>query len=114
MNLKNLKFLLFVLLALTITSCVGTVKKEPIIANTPSWSGSNQNSGFIGFTNGNYGVITSNAVIRYNLLIEKYGKDFLPPLVENQGLISEPPIFIIEPECLEKFVRMNRWYKTGK
>lgn len=113
-TLRNLNLILFVLLALTITSCVKTVKKEPIVASVPSWSGANQNSGFLYFTNLNSGVIDSNAVIRYNLLIDKYGNKFLPPVKKNDGLVSEPPIFIIDAEHLEKFIRMNRWYKTGE
>lgn len=91
----------------------GTIKREPVIATTPSWMGTNQNSGFIGFTNGNYGVITPLALERYNLLIEKYGDRFLPPLKKNDGIISVPPNYWITPANLEYFVRMNRWYKTG-
>lgn len=103
---------IIVFCSVTYSGCA-TVKRELVVATQPSWDGTNQNSGFIGFTNGNYGIITSNLVERQKLLIKKYGDKFLPPIKENDGLTAIPPYFTISPEALERLIRMNRWHKTG-
>src|SRR3990167_2639446 len=83
-----------------------------------SWDGNVQNSGFVMFMTNYSGLITSNAVFRYNSLIEKYGREFNPPLSINDGIYSTnwngTNLFVINPQALTHFVQMNHWKKQGR
>ena len=96
-----------------IAVCIGctTVVPETIHANAASWDGTNQNSGFIGWTNGQ-GIITVHAAERYTGLIAIYGKRFVPPLTPGYGLTPTNGVYWITPEAITDFAKMNRWRKA--
>lgn len=77
-----------------------------------AWSESGQNAGFLYFTNGNAGVLTSSAVERYNYLAGRYGKRFAPPIKPWDGITNAGGIFIISPQHLEHFVMMTYWFRN--
>lgn len=96
-----------------IAGCTTVITQQP---ESPSASFDNgvRNSGFVGWTNYNNvdcGIITSNAVNRYNALIAIYGKRFFPPLTPNTGICTNciPDLILIQSQDLEHFIRMNRW-----
>lgn len=105
--------LTFSLAALSSGCGCTTVIPKTVTSSQPSWDGTNQNSGFIRFE-GNSGVITSNARVRYNGLIEIYGKKFVPPITTDFGVWPDKDgNYIITPQALTKFIEMNRWRKSG-
>lgn len=109
---------LFVFLILLNISCTFVPRFSK--AKVPSFSGDSLNSGFIGFTNLNvnrqhYGLIDKKASIKYNLLTAKYGFLFIPPVLPQEGLTEiNSNLFLIDPEHLSDFIKMNQWYKSGK
>lgn len=111
-----LSFFVALWLAAMLTGCT-TVTPRIVEAPKPSWDGTNQNSGFVGWSGPN-GVITPHARERYNGLIEIYGKKFIPPLVHDYGItiktnqIDSSLIIEITPEALADFALMNRWHKV--
>jgi hypothetical protein len=100
----------FCLVALAV-GCT-TVTPRQVESPTASWDGTNQNSGFIGWTADGSGIITPHARDRYNGLIDIYGKRFIPPLVFDYGIQpTAANTFTITPEALSDFATMNRWRK---
>lgn len=96
------------LLALTIAGC-GTVAPKPVTAGA-SWDGTNQNSGFIGWTANGCGVLTPHAYDRYNALIDDYGNRFHPALEAGRGVIGYTNgTYLFTPEAIADFAAMNRW-----
>ena len=81
---------------------------------SPSFDGGLQNSGFLGFTNG-MALITVNAWLRYNSLIERYGNQIIPPLEFNAGVTTNVPgvSYLLDKQHLVDFATMNRWFKAG-
>jgi hypothetical protein len=99
---------------LLINALSGCTTATPRVVESPaaSWDGTNQNSGFIGWS-GHSGVITPHARDRYNALIEIYSKKFVPPLLTDYGITATTSnVFLITPEALADFVLMNRWHKV--
>lgn len=116
-----LPFLLLTIAALLVLSgCTSTVIPPHVEASAPSFDPSGaQNSGFLGWTNfedAHVGIITEDARERYNLLVAQYGRDFLPPLNQDQGLRQMPGTntWFIMPAALVDFSTMNRWRKEGR
>ena len=110
--MKSLKFILLSCFLLGMTACT-TVTPSTVIASAPSWDGTEQNSGIIGTFAGGFNV-TEHFRDRYNALVDSYGERFAPALRRNAGLSIGPNgTFIIDPEHMEKFVRMNAWRKAG-
>jgi len=109
-------FVQILLLILLLVSC--TVLPKVVKPASISWDGNVQNSGFVMFMTNYSGLITSNAVFRYNSLIEKYGREFNPPLSINDGIYSTnwngTNLFVINPQALTHFVQMNHWKKQGR
>jgi hypothetical protein len=104
---------LFALVGLWLLAIVGCTTVTPRLVESPaaSWDGTNQNSGFIGWS-GASGLITPHARDRYNALIQIYGQKFAPPLVADYGLTATSSnVFLIKPEALTDFATMNRWRK---
>ena len=101
-----------VISALVIGAC--TVAPPVLKDQVPSFDGGVQNSGFLGFTNG-MGLITVTARMRYNLLIERYGNQFIPPLEHDAGIFTNVPgqSYFIDKQHLVDFATMNRWSKSG-
>ena len=111
MNLLS-KFCGFLFLAMLI-GCAGTTVPKPAKDTVASWDGTNQNSGFIGFTSDGSGIITAHARDRYNGLAARYSNQFIPPLKLDDGLKPMGTNWLIDPEHLVKFRTMNRWRKSG-
>ena len=116
------------LLCAFITSCTVVPKPVYIIdtqpsfdASTPKTEATNQNSGFIGFLKNGNGIITQNAVNRYNNLIDKYQKNVLDETgykieknsgifpLEGNNILSE-----IDKQHLFYFIIMNQWNKQDR
>jgi hypothetical protein len=94
--------------------CTTTVTPRIVASLQASWDGTNQNSGFIGFTDAG-GIITPHARDRYNGLIELYGKKFIPPITFDYGISQHTnENYIITPQALSDFAQMNRWYKSTR
>lgn len=110
-------------LALAISGCTTVIPQQP---ESPGASFDNgvRNSGLICITNLDYsynltsdlrypivGIITSNALARYNDLIKTYGNRFHPPLNEGEGTCTTcvSNLILIQAQDLEHFIRMNRW-----
>ncbi len=121
-----MKYLLII--SLLLCSCKSTnnvEKNEPsvqivqgvpeIIKYTePSFDNNEQNSGIIDFIPDLGWIITEKAAARYNLLINKFGGDFVPPILPNFGLsiIYNPDKkIILTQEAMVKFAIMNQKYK---
>jgi hypothetical protein len=101
------------LLALALTGCAGTIRPAVVTRNAASWDGTNQNSGFLMFTNGG-ALITSHARDRYNGLIGTYGARFVPPLAPDAGVQAAGIWYQIDAEHLADFCTMERWRREGK
>lgn len=118
-----LPMLLAVLLA-ALAGCTTVIPQQPE-SPSASYDGGVRNSGFICFTNLSLdntkltndphdllvGIITTNALARYNSLIAIYGKRFNPPLNASEGTCDTciTNLILIQAQDLEHFARMNRW-----
>ena len=106
---KGLLFILAVItavLAIMIVMSGCTIAAGPVVSKTPSYDGSNLNSGFLGFNSNHVGQITWKARDRYNGLIEIYGTNFIPALKKDYEITPVPGntnAFWISKEGLEKF-----------
>lgn len=75
-----------------------------------SFDGTQQNSGVLGLDGEGDLIITLHAVDRYNALIDKYGKEFTPPLQHNEGLfLTDTNTALMSFGAVQHFVTMNRW-----
>ncbi len=109
---------LFLLCALSVLllSFGCTVTPKRAVAQSISFDGTNQNSGFIGWDQDGYGMITRHARDRYVSLVLLYGDRFAPPLLGQPGVSPyhfDPPegYWRITPEALVNFQIMNAWRK---
>lgn len=110
------------LFAIAVTTCVlgagcaSTVTPAAIERTANSWDGTNQNSGFIAWTNGG-ALITAHARDRYNALVKIYGGRFQPPLQADAGIdgtYAANGTYWIDAEHLADFSAMNRWRRGEK
>ena len=85
--------------------------------SVPSFDGTNQDSGFVAFAPDGAGIITPNALARYNGLIALYCGQFIPPLEPNAGICAAPAPWLgfyrIDQQHLDYFATMNRWRKQA-
>jgi len=110
-----------------LVSCSTKTVIPVVIKDTkPSFDGNKQDSGLISVSDAG-AIVTQRFVDRYNALIGAYGDEpeFLPPLVENQGVVPAPAaeqernadrgqIYLMEKGTLVHFIRMNQWRKAGR
>jgi hypothetical protein len=116
-----------ILLSFFLFGC--TIAPKPIKDDIASFDSStppqysNQNSGFLGFTDDGFGIITVNAKNKYNNLIELYKDVFFKEmgvkLVNNFGIKHHVDkynnkLYAISPQALEYFIILNQWIKSGK
>jgi hypothetical protein len=90
-------------------------------ASTPADQPTDQNSGFIGFLQNGNGIITQNAVNRYNNLIERYSDMVLKEtgykIIKNSGILpieGNNVLFEIDKQHLFYFIIMNQWNKQNR
>ena len=100
------------------TGCASTVTPAAVNRTQASWDGTNQNSGFVCYTNGG-ALITPHARDRYNELVKVYGGRFQPKLEVDDGISRGSPTelgapYFIDAEHLADFSAMNRWQKGEK
>lgn len=110
------------------TACTVVPKPTYIINTQPSFDAStpkeeptNQNSGFIGFLQNGNGIITQNAVDRYNNLINRYAtmvlKDTGYKIEKDSGIFpieGNNKLFEIDKQHLFYFIIMNQWNKQNR
>jgi hypothetical protein len=102
-------------LLLTGGCLTSTVVPEPVVSTATSFDGTNQNSGLICFTTNGTAILTPHARDRYNLLIARYGTNFIPSLTNDAGIVPTlTNTYEIDAEHLADFCSMNRWKKSGK
>ncbi len=126
MNKKITTLILF--LCIAVSSCTVIPKPDYIINTVPSFDAStpasaltSQNSGFIGFLANGSGIITPNAVDRYNNLINAYGKMILEDtgyrIKKNSGITpidGDNTLYEIDEQHLYYFILMNQWNKQKR
>jgi hypothetical protein len=104
--------MLMLLAVIGLSSC--TVTPKTVRDKTASFDGNQQNSGFLGYDGEGYGIITSNALARYNGLIAKYGERYAPPLKPNAGVTPHTNgTFRIDNAHDVRAREMNRWRRSG-
>lgn len=97
------------------SSCTTTVTPKIVRDSTASFDGNAQNSGFLGYTEDGYGVITEKARKRYNALIKTYGKRYPVTLKPDAGLKAfTNGTWLIDNEHDVKATEMNLWRKSGR
>ena len=80
---------LFLVLASCKTTEVKTILPERIVQTEPSFDGNSQDSGVKDYIDGKGFLVTKSAAARYNALLFIYGKNHVPPIPENDGVIRE-------------------------
>lgn len=94
--------------------CSSTVTPAPVESRQASFDQGEQNSGVLALVPG-AALITPRARDRYNALVAIYGREFLPPLVSDEGVTREADgNFRITNEALQKFILMNAWRRMGR
>lgn len=107
-------FLTLCLSCIILISCSSTIRPKPIESNVPSFDGTNQNSGLLGFDNYGYVIISQRAYDQYNLLIDKYGHTFIPPLTLSYGAESwTNGTYRLTPEAAFNYAKMKHMFKEG-
>ena len=97
-----------------IVGCSSTVTPAPVESRQASVDQGAENSGVLALVPGG-ALITPRARDRYNALVAIYGREFLPPLVADQGVTREADgNFRITNEALQKFILMNAWRRMGR
>lgn len=99
--------ILTLLAILMFSGCTVAPKILPPAASA-SYDGNDKNSGFIAFNADGSATITAHARDRYNSLIEKYAKNFNPPLQKDDGVRRIGDSWVIDKEHLKDFALMNR------
>jgi hypothetical protein len=89
-----------------------TVIPRNVRSPVASFSGTNQNSGFIGFASDGQGIINAQKRDEYNALARQYGTHWLVPVKPDDGLrATTTNTWIIDQEHLVKFQHMQ-WLRN--
>lgn len=124
----NKKTLIVAFFSVLLAACTVVPKPYYIIDSTPSFDSSTpakyelkQNSGFIGFLQNGNGIVTENAVKRYNNLINEYGDNLLDDtgykIEKNSGILpiqGDNNLYEIDQQHLFYFILMNQWNKQNR
>ncbi len=112
----QLGLLIFIiLLAVVVATSAGcsTVTPKQVRSESPSYDGNDQNSGIIVSTKDGF-LVTPRFHIRYNALIEVYGRDFTPPLHEEEGIAKvDANTYLIDKQHMTQFLEMDAWLRAG-
>jgi hypothetical protein len=102
-------------LVISVCGCVGTVRPAPVTRAMASWDGTNQNSGFLCWTNGG-AIITEQARERYDGLRMTYGMLESPVVRAGDGIQSGPDFatWFIDSQRLAYFSKWTRWKREGR
>lgn len=110
-----LKLAVILIAVVVVTGCVKTYIPQQATPDQISFSGNNQNAGFLGFAEDGSGVIDTMARLKYNSLISIYATNFLPHIYPDYGVKAYTnETYLITKEGLSKFATMNRWSKNAK
>lgn len=104
--------LILIVVVVSLSAC--TVVPKPVESSQASFGDSGkQNSGFLGFVEGG-ALIDEGARTRYNVLIELYGKEWLPAIEEDHGVRKLATAYFITNEAFQKFSVMSAWKRMGR
>ena len=97
--------------------CASTVTPPVAVAWSPSWDGTNLNSGFVCYTTNasgtvTGGIITAHAAARYNALMSTYGGTWQAKPADGLTELTNG-LFAIDAQHLSYFTTANRWRKNG-
>jgi len=106
--------------AVVLAGCHGTVTPPRAAAAVASWDGTNQNSGFLGWTTNSAGettgaFITAHALERYNALMLDYGAAWQTK--PGDGVTYLPDggrSFWIDAGHLQHFDDAQKWQRNGR
>lgn len=102
-----------ILLCGCLCGCLSWTNPTPDIINSDTISYDeygNQTSGIISVSNDKTGfIVTKHFIDRYNSMIEKYGKKFVPELKKEQGVskIDNTKFYFISNQSMGYFLTMN-------
>ncbi len=102
-----------ILLCCCLCGCLSWTNPTPDIINSDTISYDeygNQTSGIISVSNDKTGfIVTKHFIDRYNSMIEKYGKKFVPELKKDQGVskIDNTKFYFISNQSMGYFLTMN-------
>lgn len=102
-----------ILLCCCLCGCLSWTNPTPDIINSNTISYDeygNQTSGIISVSNDKTGfIVTKHFIDRYNSMIEKYGKKFVPELKKDQGVskIDNTKFYFISNQSMGYFLTMN-------
>lgn len=102
-----------ILLCCCLCGCLSWTNPTPDIINSDTISYDeygNQTSGIISVSDDKTGfIVTKHFIDRYNSMIEKYGKKFVPELKKEQGVskIDNTKFYFISNQSMGYFLTMN-------
>jgi hypothetical protein len=105
-----------ILASFIFAGCTGTVAPKQVTATQASFDavpdarGQYQNSGILGFTN-HMVILTPTARDRYNALVKKWGKNFIPAITnQDAGLtLMGTNRWLMDKDHLDKWATMTAW-----
>ena len=95
-------------------ACVSTVAPPAVVSHQAAWSGTNQDSGFIGWTPAGEGILSPGGHELYLDLAGHYGTRASPPVVGDACRPTATNTWLIDQEHLELMLTMRRWQRGGK
>jgi len=88
-------------------SCT-TVTPKIVTAESIEFEGNNQDAGFKGYLTDGCLVISSNKVMQYDALIDRYSTNFVPPMTHGFGVqcCYTNGTWLMTKQAAKKFVEM--------
>lgn len=106
------------------TGCTSTVTPDVVQSEQASWDGAQRNSGVVRVDQELGGfVVTERFAQRYAALVAVYGdaRDgltrlpyFTPALKAGHGISKRGDEWVMTPEAMAAFLKMNAWRKAGR
>lgn len=92
-----------------------TVVPDPLRDSVASFDGNTQNSGFLGYDPAGNAVLTPGARARYNLLVLRFGTNYLPALTLDAGVTATATnTYLLDRQHWVDALEMNGWRKAGR
>jgi hypothetical protein len=95
--------LIVCVLSLCLLGCATSVVPKPVTGSTISYDGNERNSGIKQYIEGQGFLVTPHFRVRYNNLIEKYGKKFENPIKKDDGLVNFGADYLINKQHMIYF-----------